>query len=375
MQISFFEIVLLLGVIQGIILSVILFTLKSNQPANRFLGTAMFFLSVEIFYLFISRTGLLDYIFYLIPVLFSLPFIHVPFLFIYVKELTTEKSNEKQKLLHFIPLMLCLLFISGLYIWNDSDAAELLKNIHNDNLLFTHVVNNLKPVYAVVYVFSMLIYIRRHNRKLKDSFSNLDKVNLKWLRNFTIGIIVITTILVIQNISEFIYNETSVLQIYLFISIVFLIYLIGYYGLKQPEIFNQNTLGKTAKQNENNIKYRKSGLTDITANEYLNKLLRYMETEKPYLKGSLTLQELADNCGISIHHLSEIINSRLNQNFYDFVNKYRVEEFIKRLENEENVKYTILALAYDCGFNSKSSFNSIFKKFTNKTPSEYRKLL
>ena len=151
-----------------------------------------------------------------------------------------------------------------------------------------------------------------------------------------------------------------------------MIYLIGYMGLKQPEIFTQVVEGDSPKS-KNDVRYQKSGLNDDSASEYLNRLIDYMETEKPYLKGDLTLQELAGKCGISSHHLSEVINTKLFQSYYDFVNKYRVDEFIAKLEQDREKKYTILSLAYDCGFNSKSSFNSIFKKFTGKTPSEYRK--
>jgi len=374
MQLELFDILLILGIIQGVLLSVILFMHKSNQPANRLLGGAMFFLSLEIFYLFINKNNMVESFVYFIPLLFPLPFIYSPLLFLYVKELTTDEGILKRDTLHSIPLLISILLTVSFYFGNNFDWKYYLQQVYNDELLFTHVVNNIKPIYAVFYVFYMLVFIIRYNRRLVNSFSNLDKINLDWLRNFSIAMIVITVIVVVQNVSEFIFDEKSVLEIYLFGALVILIYLIGYFGLKQPKIFSQ-----TVEDNRSNarsiVKYQKSGLDDKTADGHLKTLLNCMETEKPYLNGDLTLQELAGRCDISVHHLSEIINSKLNQSYYDFVNKYRVDEFKRKLNQQENNRFTLLSIAYDCGFNSKTSFNTIFKKFTDTTPSEYRKSL
>ena len=97
-----------------------------------------------------------------------------------------------------------------------------------------------------------------------------------------------------------------------------------------------------------------------------------METDKLYLNSDLTLRELAEKLSISPHNLSEILNTRLNQSFYDFINRYRVEEVKRRLADNDSDKYSLIAIAFDSGFNSKSSFNTIFKKQTGSTPSQYR---
>ena len=100
-----------------------------------------------------------------------------------------------------------------------------------------------------------------------------------------------------------------------------------------------------------------------------------METEKPYLDGKLSLKKVATDLGISTNYLSQVINENLNKNFFDFVNEYRVEMVKEMIIDPSNKNYTLLAIAYDCGFNSKSSFNSIFKKHTGLTPTEYQKSL
>jgi YesN/AraC family two-component response regulator len=98
-----------------------------------------------------------------------------------------------------------------------------------------------------------------------------------------------------------------------------------------------------------------------------------MEQEKPYINSDLTLTQLAEMLSISPHNLSEILNTQINQNFFDFVNQYRVEEVKKALTDPGNQHLTVLAIGFDAGFNSKTSFNTIFKKYTNMTPSEFRK--
>ena len=118
--------------------------------------------------------------------------------------------------------------------------------------------------------------------------------------------------------------------------------------------------------------YAKSGMDPETARRYKQKLLELMDTEKLYQRGDLTLQHLSDALSISPHHLTEVINTQLGQNFYDFVNGYRVREVQERLADPKYAHLTLLAIGMDAGFNSKSSFNAVFKKHTKMTPSQYR---
>jgi len=97
-----------------------------------------------------------------------------------------------------------------------------------------------------------------------------------------------------------------------------------------------------------------------------------MTEEKPYFEGDLTLQKLADRLSISPHHLSQIINDKIGQNFFDFINSYRIEEAKKLLLDPRGELLTILAISEETGFNSKSSFNNAFKKYTGQTPSQFK---
>jgi AraC-like DNA-binding protein len=120
-------------------------------------------------------------------------------------------------------------------------------------------------------------------------------------------------------------------------------------------------------------KYERSALTPERSDAFLKRLIDVMESEKPYTDGELTLPRLAARLSVSTHHLSQVINERLERSFSDFVNSYRVEEAKRRLADPAAGHYSLIAIAEDVGFNSKSSFNAAFKKQTGMTPSEFRK--
>jgi AraC-like DNA-binding protein len=120
------------------------------------------------------------------------------------------------------------------------------------------------------------------------------------------------------------------------------------------------------------VKYKKSGLPPDKASECRDALLRLMETERPYIDPDLTLAALANKLSVSTHNLSEVINTRFNQNFFDFVNAYRVEQAKRDLIDPQKREWKILAIAFETGFNSKTSFNTLFKKHTGLSPSEFR---
>jgi AraC-like DNA-binding protein len=128
------------------------------------------------------------------------------------------------------------------------------------------------------------------------------------------------------------------------------------------------------KNREKKGKYSASTLESWKSQHYLQKLLSLMEKEKPYRDPEITVEKLSNMLDISEKHLSQILNERLQLNFNNFVNKYRVEEAQKKILDPKEKDFVILKIAYDVGFNSKSAFNAAFKKFTQMSPSEFRKI-
>jgi len=161
-----------------------------------------------------------------------------------------------------------------------------------------------------------------------------------------------------------------------FIGLTILTFLFTIFGFQQPSIFEEvvrehDSMGEKLPDKSEQKKYARSGLKKKDIVRYIRMLKEYMENEKPYRNRELTIFDLSEQLQIPRHFLSEVINEHLNKNFYTLVNEYRIEEVKDRMGDPAYKHLTILAIAYDAGFNSKSSFNTIFKQKTGQTPSEF----
>jgi AraC-like DNA-binding protein len=145
---------------------------------------------------------------------------------------------------------------------------------------------------------------------------------------------------------------------------------IGYKGIMQHEIF---TDPRTVPAEIPDVTDEKPFLPPDKIREIIDKLTPVMNTARPYLDPGLTLPMLADMTGVPRNNLSLAINEGAGQNFYDFINSYRIREVKKQLEDPGNHEINLLNLAFNSGFNSKATFNSVFKKNTGMTPTEYKK--
>lgn len=210
----------------------------------------------------------------------------------------------------------------------------------------------------------------QREKVVEENFSNDDRINLGWLRYAILGIAAVfitgTCVLILREVLGFQFPFNADILFYSII-VGFVVY-IGYSGIRQ-----QNMFSNTTKTEEELVitesEYKKSSLKTEIATTKHDELLELMKKEKPFLDPNLTLAELAQSLSLSSNHLSQIINQYEQVNFHNFVNKYRVEEFILKAQN--NKSFSLLGHAFDSGFNSKSTFNTVFKKFKSTTPSKY----
>jgi AraC-like DNA-binding protein len=357
------QILLFLGAAQGFFLAVVLLTTRrAHHQANRYLAGIIIIFSLNIIIHTISHR----------PYSFSIPhheivitmlfYLFGPFFYLYVNTLTGHNALPAKKYyLHFIPFIVCLLISGPIYLLTiQQENPHLIPEIFA-GIVILHVL-----IY-MAWSVKLLIY---HSKKIKNSFSSLDKINLRWLRFLIFGFTITWLFALYFDMQS--KDEDDWDYVWLIVSLM--MYLIGYMGLKQPEIFSGKLIETMTGQDEKKQKYKKSALTETAAKDYLKKLLHHMQTEKPHLNSSITLPELAQQLSISVHHLSQVINEKHQQNFFEFINQFRVEEAKKLLQDKKNDHLTIAAIGYESGFNYNSSFNSVFKKFTGKTPSQFRNI-
>jgi AraC-like DNA-binding protein len=257
-------------------------------------------------------------------------------------------------------------------------------NLKKTGLTVDEIVFNWSVILQLlIYMVLALRLIYRYSFQVKDVFSSLDRIRITWVRNITLIALIVVLFFLTENAFMLAgVNVSNFFNLSAFVAAV-AVYAMGYWGLLRAEIFNEPAVAKSLYQmqliaheqkheHSDTGKYQKSGLTQEKAAEFEKQLMDLMSAETPYRDSNLTLNSLATLLGITPHNLSEVINSRLNQNFFDFVNSFRVEEVKANLDHPDKQNLTLLAIGLEAGFNSKSSFNAIFKKHTGVTPSEYR---
>ncbi|MFV0329868.1 MAG: helix-turn-helix domain-containing protein [Dysgonomonas sp.] len=190
-------------------------------------------------------------------------------------------------------------------------------------------------------------------------------------------IIILGGALVFVILREFFSFPLSLYNLFAIVVLVF-VNILGFRGIKYSTIFNQTVIPYNQSPINREIfiekekSYANYGLKQEEAVLLSKRLKNYMECEKPYTNMDLTLKDLASALDTYPHYITQVLNTVFNQNFYDFINSYRIDEIQKRLHDPQYKNLTILAIAFDCGFNSKSTFNRIFKQKTGLTPSEYK---
>jgi len=308
-----------------------------------------------------------------------LPLVHGPFLYLYTYQQTTDKPFQIKQLLHFVPLFLMYVIFWKYFAMTREEQLQVFQQQGKGFEIQSAI--NMYLIYAsgIVYVTLSLLRLLRYRRMMVQQFSNTEKINFNWLLYLIVWMVIIWLVVLVVRDDKLIFGVASLFVLW-----------IGYFGIKQVQVFTQRTplletdpaafeknqlplelplpvVGDTS----NNLKYQKSTLTDENASDIHNRLLKMLEVEQPYKDPDLTLNDLADKLHVHPNYLSQVINSKENKTFYDLINEKRVIAFIEKTSEASSQQYTFLAIALDCGFNSKASFNRNFKKFTGQTPSEY----
>lgn len=333
---------------QSTIIALFLFSLKKgSQNQNKLL--ALFFLSFGVMILsrFLWRHPAFEKHYAILTIGVNFRFFIGPLFYLYLRSIFKPSQKfKKTDLLH-----------AGLFIF-------LLLNVFINNYFDWIIYVYLDVLQISVYVIWSFFKFRLIYLFIKPILLKNDIRQVFWLQFFIISNIVtlLFIILLLLFLSKIIYIpnwDSWFARLVTFSNFIFINSTV-YFALKIPDLYIS-------------LKYKNGELPDAIQKRYVAKLANFMEGHKPYLNPSLSLNSLADELSISPKHLSKIINNSFQQNFYHYINSYRIEECKKMFIDETNNQKNIMTIAFECGFNSKNTFNSAFKKATDMTPTEFRK--
>ncbi len=310
--------------------------------------------------------------------LISLFMLHGPFLYYYIQTLVSDKRKiYLHDLFHLLPFVLFNLYLL-IASFNPGISERLnIENVspgNNPPLLFSFFLI-LTAFSGTVYFILTFRLFKKFDINIFNNFSNPPGIDLYLIRKLVLIFGVVWTALIAITVIHHIFDMFSMAFCTdgLFLSLSIFVILIGYFGLKQKLIFPRENIITNEASKKVHPRYSGSRLTVADARQHAEKVKEYMVTEKPYLNPELSLPQLSADLDIPGHYLSQVINEQFNLNFFDFVNQYRVEEFKEKINEPAFRNYSLLGIAFDCGFNSKSAFNRIFKQTTGLTPSQYKK--
>jgi len=350
------------GVGVSFFLALLLLSKRDKTLADKILAAWLFIVTVHLLLFYFHRMWIYPE---LLGVDISLPLVHGPFLYLYTLALTGHLSSFKISSLHFLPALTVFIYTIPFLTLSADLKIYVFKNKGIGYETFGLIKMAAIIISGIFYVLASSVVLRKHRIAIANQFSSAEKINLRWLQYLIYWIGVIWLLVVFAN------------DDWVFAAAVLFVSFIGFFGIRQAGVFNGSEFQSRENEsadvdaNPDKRKYQKSGL-DVESSEALHlQLVEVMNVKKLYCKNELSLSDLADHLKTQPNYLSQVINEREGKNFYDYINSLRVEEFKRLVVEPDSRKYTLLALAQQCGFNSKSSFNRYFRKATGQSPSEF----
>lgn len=365
--------ILLAGIFQGVLLSFLLIVRGKDHKPNLVLGVLMLIVSIHLIFITFEGTDFFISYPHFSRITWLIPALYGPLVLLFTLMVTQRRQDfVNTDLFIFAPFAFYLLMLLPYYF-----SSEEQKLIHMDNSSSLYgddfgVLNQLLNLFHIVFISTTIIIYYKNIIKWKDTYSGSEIIRLQWLLNYlyiTLAIIILSIFIFYSK--KFELKPFAQLYPYHFYAIVVLIYWIGYKVLFLPEIFKLSTITIVQQDAIEDTRYETFLIDESSANNLESKIREAMESDRLFLNPELSLSQLAEHIGSSRHHISQVLNVHMATNFYDFINKYRVDEFIRKLDEPGNESYTLLALAHESGFNSKATFNSVFKKNMGMTPSMF----
>ncbi|AFD07683.1 helix-turn-helix domain-containing protein [Solitalea canadensis] len=305
----------------------------------------------------------------------SFAFLQLPVFYLYILSVCySDFKFKSQYLIHLLPFLIAnVILLPRFYTVDVASKIKFLKNYQSMiELQFNHILFHIQ---VVVYIIAVFMLLRKAKKLYLENYAGACVNSYNWLFQFTVVLTILFLVAFLKNIFKFsdypYISEWIKIGLLVFQLLIFCWYL--FKALNNPGLFRN--IDSKLKLVKDIISEEKKSEQLAVNDEELLKLKKYMVEEKPFLNPSVTIQDISNDLEIPVRELSLLINHKLGQHFYDFINAYRIESAMDILKDVTKSKLTVLEILYHIGFNSKSSFNTAFKKHTGNTPTAYRKSL
>lgn len=362
MQITLNSETLLFGIIVvlGFFAGMVLYTRRVNSSPNKYLGLFLISISLWLVDSFFRSSGIYgqDPDKYFLPIYYSFAF--GPLLYFYVRSLVDAKYEFKKGMLwHFLPVLLQAILYVVLSFQSYEAKRWYWMEIHEPYTYRLEFDGTF--VSLAIYLFFSIRLIRMYQSTIKESFSELSWIRLKWLQTVLSIMLVLCAVWFVEVLLRDVYDLYYPFH-YTSLILGALTLVLAYGGISQPSLTSVD-LGLSGEET--------TWTNSSIETETVATIADVMEKGKAYTTPALSLQQFAALCDIPPRKVSEAINKGYGKSFHDYVNQLRIEEVKTRLVTADLEMFTLTSIAYESGFNSKSSFNRIFKATCGMTPSQY----
>ncbi|WP_223705371.1 helix-turn-helix domain-containing protein [Flavobacterium potami] len=370
-----------ISVCVSLLLAFFLITVKTqNKLANRLFASYLLLFIIDDIGIFINDDFIQGYL--------NLEFFRwttcslvMPIFFLYIVSVCFAGFRFKTKhLIHTIPFIFTnVVFLFRLYLLSDVEKMQFYN--HRSQMPEFYFFQLLLAVQIVLYSIGVFLVLKKYKELYQENYTNPKTSIFKWLFQISLIFFILYYLSIAKNVLRF----TDFEQLWIWANVVmqFLSLIVTCWfvlkALNHPELFRgidsklELTRDILPKKSENVIEVYEEKSEIITSQ--ILALKKYMTEKEPFLDPSLTIQQLSNQIEIPVRDLSVLINHHINQHFFDFVNEYRIQKAMNILKDPSKSQFTVLEILYEVGFNSKSSFNTSFKKYTNLTPTAYRNTL
>jgi len=348
----------------------LLFIKAKSNTSNKYLGLLV--LTYSLFFIpgFQDALGWLEAFPHFIRLNFFAGVIVGPLTYLYCKSsIQIEKLKLKNNFWHIIPFVIGLVYYFPFFLLSPEEKIANYHGVISTGQIPEHrIVIVIISLLTMAYAFASIRLVKTYKNHIENTRSTIDVSLHKWLMFLAASLIAPIFVVILVT-----YTSNAIVSIPAALFTVATFIIIIYIALNLRPKFFHHFPHQIEKDETITQKYKGSNLQNHQKDLYQSKLLDFMEQEKPYLDPELSINQFSEQINIPSYYVSQIINEKLNCTFLDFVNQYRINEAKKKLMDASKNHFTVMAIAHDSGFNSKTAFYSAFKKNVGGTPNQFRK--